>query len=175
MAKKTINRILLLLVLAFCVFVIYPVVSLFIPRQGTVNSVSDLQKIYRKADRITEASFTNAIVQKLPFDGPIHYRLILFKEPLLILKGTVNTNLLHAFISANTNTVFLWSGADNELETGWPDYPAIWTNIVFNSEIPVDIVGVGTYIAGVRGEIDLLSGSIKISSGSSDGPVSPRK
>ena len=168
-----------MLAVAFCVFVVYPLVSLFIPRQGTVNSVSDLEKIYSQADRVTKVSFTNSITQKLPFYGPIHYRLILFKEPLIILNGQVNTNLLYAFINANTNTVFYWSGADNEFETGWPNpnlYPTtVWTNIVFKSEIPVDVVGVGTYVAGVEGEISLLSGTIKIRASSSDGPVSPNK
>lgn len=175
MSKKNIKRIVLLLVVGFCVFVVYSVVSLFIPRQGTVNNVSDLKRIFRQADCVTEASFTNSIIQKLPFNGAIHYRLILFKEPLLVLRGGLNTNTLPAFIRANTNATFVWRGAGNEIEEGWPDaqaYPAaIWTNITFRSEIPVEVAGVGTYAAGVQGEIDLRSGSIAISSGSSDGPV----
>jgi hypothetical protein len=71
--------------------------------------------------------------------------------------------------------VFLWSGAEGEIETGWPDYPAIWTNIEFESRIPVDIVGAGTYVAAVNGKINLQSGLISITSYGSDEPIGPSK
>lgn len=49
MSKKITIRVVFLLIAAFGIFILYSVVSVFIPRQGTVTSVSELQKVYSKA------------------------------------------------------------------------------------------------------------------------------
>ena len=141
MAKKIITWIVVLLVAAFGIFVVYPVVSLFIPRHGEVSHVSDLQKTFTEAGTEIEATFTNSIIQKFPFDGTITWRLTLVKDPFLSLDGRVDTNALRKFISANSGTQFFWSGTDASNQDWnadeWPtkeDYPSVkWTTMRFGT------------------------------------------
>ena len=174
MSKKITIRVVLLLVTAFGVFVVYSVASVFIDRHGTVASVSDLQKVYGKAGPQIAATFTNSLIQHFPFDGPIDWKLILFKDPMVFLYGKVDTNALHQFISSHPDTRFLWSGAGNELEEGWPsgkEYATTtWTNIDFRSDEVVDGYG-----ASIQGTIDFRSRTVRILSLGSDEPVSSNK
>jgi hypothetical protein len=73
-----------------------------------VASVSDLQKVYSKAGQQIAATFTNSLIQKFPFDGPIEWKLIFFKDPMVFLYGKVATNALHSFIISHPGTRFLW-------------------------------------------------------------------
>jgi hypothetical protein len=156
MSKKITIRVVLLLVGAFGVFVVYSVASLFIPRYGTVASVSDLQKVYNKVRGPIATASTNSLIQHFPFDGPIGWKIIFFKDPMVFLSGRVATNRLHQFISSHPDTRFLWSGAGNESEEGWPsskDYPSTtWTNIWFKTDWVVE-----GYSAVIEGKIDLQS------------------
>ena len=174
MSKKVSIRVLLLLVVAFGIFVVYSVVSVFIPRHGTVASVSDLQKVYNEAGTQIAATFTNSLVQRFPFDGPVDWKFIRFKEPWVILTGRVDTNALHQFISSHPDTRFIWSGAGSELEEGWPsakDYPtATWTNIWFRRDGVVE-----GYESTIEGKIDLRSCIVTVQSYGSDQPVSANK
>jgi hypothetical protein len=141
MANKIIKWVLVLLVAAFGIFVVYPVVSLFIPRHGEAARVSDLQKVFRKVGPEFEATFTNSLIQKFPFDGAIAWRLILFKEPFLSLSGRVDTNALRAFVSANSSTQFYWSGTNAAgqdcFADEWPtkeEHPSVnWTRMRFGT------------------------------------------
>jgi hypothetical protein len=175
MSKKITIRVVLLLIVAFGLFVVYSVVSVFIPRHGTAASVSDLQKFYSKAGSEVAATFTNSLIQKFPFDGPVDWKLILFKEPVMFLTGRVDTNALHQFISDHATTTFLWKGAGNEAERGWPnaeDYPTtIWTNIWVNATWIIE----GGYEVAIRGNINLQTRMATISSSGSDGPVRSQK
>jgi hypothetical protein len=138
-------------------------VSLFIPRHGTAASVADLKSVYHKAGPRIAATFTNSLIQKLPFAGPIDWRLMLFKDSMVFLSGKLDTNALHQFISSNPGTKFMWSGADNELEDGWPSgqeyITTTWTNICFKTELIA-----GPYGTCVQGALDLRSGMMTIQS-----------
>jgi len=174
MSRKIIIRVVSLLVAAFGIFVIYFVVSVFIPRHGAVINISDLQKVYNKAGPQVAATFTNSLIQKFPFDGPIDWKLILFKEPMVFLSGRVDTNALHQFISDHPTTRFLWSGAGSKIEEGWPsdkDYPTTtWTNIFFDASWAVE-----GYKADIQGTIDVRSRMVMIRSSGSDEPVSSNR
>ncbi len=156
MSKKITIRVLLLLVAAFGAFIVYSVASVFIPRQGTAIRVSDLQAVYAKAGPRIASTFTNSLIQKFPFGGPIDWKLIFFKDTALFLSGKVDTNGLHQFISSNPDTRFLWSGAGSEIEEGWPsakDYSTTtWTNLWFKTEW--DVQG---YPTSIEGRVDLRS------------------
>ena len=161
MPKKITVRVLLLLVAAFGVFIAYSVVSVFIPRQGTAARISDLQAVYAKAGPRIASTFTNSLIQKFPFDGPINWKLIFFKDTAVFLYGKVETNGLHQFISSHPDTRFLWMGDSNECEEGWPRtnkcWPAttIWTNVWFNTGW--DVPGSPT---SIDGRVDLRSGTV---------------
>jgi hypothetical protein len=174
MSEKITIRIVLFLAAAFGIFILYSVVSVFIPRHGTVASVSDLEKVYSKAGPQVTATFTNSLIQKFPFDGPIDWKLIRFKEPMVFLTGRVDTNALRQFIGDHATTKFLWSGANNENEEGWPsskDYPTTtWTNIWFDA-----VWIVGGYEADIKGTIDFRTRMATIQSSGSDEPVNSNK
>jgi hypothetical protein len=157
MKKSLIIRVVLFLVAAFGIFVVYSVVSVFIPRHGTVAHVSDLQAVYAKAGPSIGSTFTNSLLQKFPFEGPIDWKLIFFKDTALFLSGRVDTNGLHQFISSHPDTRFIWTGADSEVEEGWPSdkvWPTTteWTNIWFKSEWTVE-----GYPTSIEGSVDLRS------------------
>ena len=159
--KRFTSVVILLLAVALGIFVVYPIVSLFIPRHGTVARVLDLQKVYNKAGPRIAATFTNSLIQKFPFNGPIDWKLILFKDSIVYLNGKVDTNALHQFITSNPGTKFMWTGADNEFETGWPnskDYATTtWTNIIFKTEVVA-----GPYGTCIQGNLDLCSGLVTL-------------
>jgi hypothetical protein len=161
--------------MVFGIFVVYLFIAEVITLHGTVTSVSDLQKVYGKGGRVVAATFTNSLIQKFPFDGPIDWKLIQFKEPIVFLTGRVDTNALRQFISDHATTRFLWSGAGNELEEGWPNagvWPATtWTNIYFDSAWLVE----GGYEADIQGQIDFQKRMVTIRSSGSDGPVTYMK
>ncbi len=173
MSKKITIRVVLLLVVAFGVFVIYSVSSLFIPRYGTVASVSGLRKVYDKVGGPIATASTNSLIQQFPFDGPIGWKIIFFKDTMVFLNGKVDTNRLHQFISSHSDTRFLWSGAGNESEEGWPsgkDYPTTtWTNIWFRSDWVVE-----GYEAMTEGRVDLRSCIVTFRSSGGE-PVSATK
>jgi hypothetical protein len=156
MSKKLTIRVVLSLAVAFGIFVVYSAVSLFIPRYGTVASASDLKRVYAKVGGPIAASCTNSLIQQFPFDGPISWKIIFLKEPIVFLNGKADTNQLHQFISNHPDTRFLWSGVGNESEEGWPDgkaYPTTtWTNIWFKTVLIID-----GYDAVIEGQIDLQS------------------
>jgi len=158
MTKKIIIRIVSLLVAVFAGFVVYSVASVFIPRHGTVAHVADLQPVYAKAGPRIASTFTNSLIQKFPFDGPIDWRLIFFKDTALFLSGRLDTNRLHQFIGSNPDTTFVWTSAGNEIEEGWPDdkgWPATptWTNVWFKTEWNVK-----GYPTSIEGRVDVRSG-----------------
>jgi hypothetical protein len=156
MLKKIIFRVGLLLVVAIASFVVYSVLSLFIPRYGAVANVSDLRNIYAKVGGPIAAVATNSLIQQFPFDGPISWRIILFKDPIVFLNAKTDTNRLHQFISNHPDTTFLWSGAGGEVEDGWPagsHYPSTtWTNIWFEKDWVVE-----GYEVNTEGKVDLRS------------------
>ena len=150
MSKKIAIRVVVLLVAALGIFVVWPVVSLFIPREGTAARPSDLRAVGAKAGTRIASTLTNSLIQKFPFDGPIEWKLIFIKDTAVFLSGKVDTNGLHQFVSSHPDTRFIWSGAGIELEEGWPssnDYPTTrWTNIWFKTAW--DFKGCGTSIEG---------------------------
>jgi hypothetical protein len=172
--KKIIIRTVLFVVAAFGIVYLGFVVSLFIPRHGTARSISDLQKVYSKGGPQIAATFTNSLIQKFPFDGPIDWRLIFVKEPELFLTGKVDTNALHQFINDHTNITFLWAAAGNEFEEGWPDsreYPTTtWTNLYFKGDWTVE-----GFNAQIRGNVDLRSRVVMLRCSGGDEPVSINK
>ena len=141
MPKLTITKVVLLVFTAFAVFILYSVGSLFIPRHGEATRVSDLRRPFSKAGPAIEAIFTNSLIQKFPFDGPIAWRLVLFKEPMLSISGRADTNALRAFVSAHPGTQFMWTGTDaaggNWLADEWPtteEYPSVdWKTMKFGT------------------------------------------
>ncbi len=141
MAKKIINWIAVLLGAGFLIFVVCPIVSLFIPRYGEATRVSDLQRAFGKAGPEIEATFTNPLIQSFPFEGAIEWRLTFFKDPFLSLDGRADTNALRTFVSANSGTQFYWSGTDTNGQDRsvdeWPtkdDYPSVhWKSIMFGT------------------------------------------
>jgi hypothetical protein len=173
MSKKITIRVVLFLAVAFGIFVVYSVVSVFIPRHGTVASVSDLKKVYDKVGGPIATAATNSLIQQFPFDGPIGWKIIFFKDTMVFLNGKVDTNRLHQFISSHPDTRFLWSGAGNESEEGWPsgkDYPTTtWTNIWFRSDWVVE-----GYEAMTEGRVDLRSCIVTFRSSGGE-PVSATK
>jgi hypothetical protein len=109
--------------------------------QGSVSSVPDLQRVFAKAGPQLEATFTNALIQTFPFKGTIEWRLGFIKDPMLSVAGSVDTNALRAFVSANSGTQFFWSGTDangqNWSADEWPakdEYPSVhWRSIAFGT------------------------------------------
>ena len=174
MSKKITIRVVLFLVMAFGIFVVYSIVSAVMTRQGTMANVSELQKVYSQAGPLVAATFTNSLIQKFPFDGPIGWKLIKFPDPMVFLTGRVDTNGLRQFISDHATTRFWWVGAGNETEEGWPsnkDYATTtWTNIWFEA-----MWVVGGYDANIRGNIDFRTRMVTIESTSSDEPVRSNK
>jgi hypothetical protein len=138
MMKKLTIRPVLLLVAVFIGFVIYDLASYFIPRKGKVPHVSELQIVCSKAGPGFFSAFTNSFVQTFPFDGPIEWKLILFKDTALFLSGRVDTNRLEQFIVSHPDTAFLWQGSTGEVEGEWPfsnDWPTTtWTNVWFRKQ-----------------------------------------
>jgi hypothetical protein len=159
--KKTLTILAVLaLAVMFGAFVVYSVVSV-LPRHGTAACVSDLQQaVYAQAGPRIGSTFTNSLVQKFPFDGPVDWKLIFFKDTALFLSGRVDTNGLHQFISSHPDTKFIWSGSRNEGEEGWPSdnkcWPATttWTNVWFRNEWNFE-----GYPTSIEGRVDLRSGS----------------
>jgi len=159
MEMKIVIRAMLLLIAAFGIFVLYSVVSLFIPRHGTVTSVSDLPRVFSKAGPQFAATFTNSLIQKFPFDGPIHWKLVLFKDPWGYLNGRVDTNALHKFVTDNSGTQFRWFGTytngDEEDADDWPskdEYPSVfWKSITFGTP------HTNEYTAVIDGTLDIVS------------------
>jgi hypothetical protein len=162
MSKKIRNLAALLVVTAFGIFIIYPVVSLFIPRQGTVTSVSDLPRVFSKAGPQFAAAFTNSLIQKFPFDGPIDWKLSLFKDPMGSLSGRVDTNALHKFVTDNSGTKFRWLGTytNGEIEDAddWPtkdEYPSVcWKSITF------DTPHTNEFTTVIDGTLDIVSNRV---------------
>ena len=138
---KATVRVILLLVVAFGVFWLYSVVSLFIPRHGEASRVSDLQRAFSKAGPEIEATFTNSLIQKFPFAGAIAWRLTFLKDPFLSLDGRVDTNVLRTFVTANSGTQFFWDGTDASNQSWfadeWPtkeEYPSVkWMSMSFGT------------------------------------------
>jgi hypothetical protein len=93
---------------------------------------------------------------------------------MVFLYGKVDTNTLHSFISSHPDTRFLWAGAGNEIEEGWPSgkeyVTTTWTNIIFRSDVVVD-----GYEASIQGTVDFHSHIVTIQSIGSDQPVSANK
>jgi len=155
-------RVILLLVAAFGIFCLYSVVSLFIPRHGEATRVSDLQRAFSKAGPEIEATFTNSLIQKFPFDGAIAWRLILFKEPFLSLSGRVDTNALRTFVRANSGTQFYWSGTDTNGQDWsadeWPtkdEYPSVhWKSMMFGTP------HTNQFSAVIDGTFDIVSNRV---------------
>jgi hypothetical protein len=158
MSRMNTIRVVLFLVAGFGVFIVYSVASAFIPRHGSVASASDLRKVYDKVGGSIAATSTNSLIQQFPFDGPIGWRIIFFKDPMVFLNGKVDTNGLRKFISGHPDTTFIWTGAGSELEEGWPSdnvcWPTTteWTNIWFTTELVVDGYG-----ACIEGNVDCRS------------------
>ncbi|MEJ0090754.1 MAG: hypothetical protein WDM80_13550 [Limisphaerales bacterium] len=159
MAKKIIKWGLVLLVAGFGSFVVYGVISLFIPRHGEAIHVSELKKAFSKAGPEIEAAFTNSLIQKFPFSGTIVWRLTLLKDPFLTLDANVDPNALRAFIAANSGTQFFWSGTDgsnqNWFADEWPtkeEYPLVnWTSISFGT------THTNQFGAVINGTFDIVS------------------
>lgn len=159
MGKKPVTWIILLLVTAFGIFIIYPIVSLFIPRHGEVGHISELQNTFREAGAEIEATFTNSLIQRFPFDGPITWRLTFMKDPFLSLHGRVDTNALRAFVSTNSGTQFFWSGTDTAghdwAADEWPtkeEYPSVnWTRMGFRTS------DTNQFTAVIEGTFDMVS------------------
>jgi len=142
MNRKTLIKIALLGVAALGIILIYQIARQFMGEHGVADNVSNLQKVYQKGGAQVAATFTNTLIQKFPFDGPINWRLQYLKAPCVILTGKVDTNALHRFISDHPTTEFIWSGVNanggDNLETGWPDpkdYPTTsWKSMWFQTE-----------------------------------------
>ena len=93
--KITIVRVvLLILAVVIGTGVLYCIWMVFIPHRGTVNSVPMLQKVYGKVGGPIASTFTNSLIQQFPFDGPIDWKIIFFKEPMVFLNGRVDSNAL---------------------------------------------------------------------------------
>jgi hypothetical protein len=140
--KITIVRVvLLILAVVIGTGVLYCIWMVFIPHRGTVNSVPMLQKVYGKVGGPIASTFTNSLIQQFPFDGPIDWKIIFFKEPMVFLNGRVDTNALHKFVSDNPAGQISWSGVDTNgrdwSADSWPsasDYPAVtWKTISFGT------------------------------------------
>ncbi len=157
MTKKLTIRIVCLLVAVFAGFIAYSVASAFIPRHGTAAHVSDLRPVYAKAGTRIAFTFTNSLIQRFPFDGPIDWKLMFFKDTALFLSGRVDTNGLHQFIVSHPATRFIWTGAGSEIEEGWPSdkvWPrtTTWTNVWFKTEWNVE-----GYPTSIEGRVDTRS------------------
>jgi hypothetical protein len=109
---------------------------------GTVSSVSVLQREYNKAGPEIATTFTNSLIQKFPFDGPINWTFSFFKDPFVALSGKVDTNKLHQFIIDNPSTHFGWSGIDKNGKNwfagdSWPtaeeNSTITWDSMFFRS------------------------------------------
>jgi len=163
----------IVLAVALGLNVLYCVWLVFVPHRGTVTNISALQKIYNKVGGPIAATFTNSLIQQFPFDGPIEWKVIYFKDPMVFLNGKVDTNRMHQFVSSHPDTRFLWSGAGGEIEEGWPsgkDYPTTtWTNIWFKREWVVEGYG-----ACIEGRVDFRSCIVSFRSSGGE-PVSATK
>jgi hypothetical protein len=120
---------------------------------------------------VVATAFTNSLIRDFPFDGPVEWRLILFKEPMVFLNGRVNTNALRRFVADQEEGVFPWSGSRDDKQDGGRDAEtwseAIRTGMVFRSAWIVE----GGYEASIQGEIDVRDWTVKFQCGGSDGPV----
>lgn len=158
MSKKNKIRALLLLATAFGIFFVYSIVTVFIPRYGTAPHEADLQTVCAEAGPRFVCTLTNSFVQNFPFDGPIGWKLIFFKDTALFLSGRVDTNRLQQFIFNQPDAEFLWTGANGEGEIRWPnnkDYPTTtWTNIWFRKQWSYE-----GYPMSVEGTLDIRSDS----------------
>ena len=164
----------IIVAVAFGLDVLYCAWMVFIPHRGTVTNVSALHKVYNKAGPQIAATFTNSLIQQFPFTGPIDWRLFFFKDPCVVLVGKVDTNALHQFISSHPDTRFLWSGAGNEIEEGWPsgkEYArTTWTNIWFHTEKVVE-----EQASVIEGTVDFSTCMATVRSYGSGEPVSTNK
>jgi hypothetical protein len=130
-----------------------------------------LQEVYQKGGAQVASTFTNSLIQKFPFEGPIDWRLQYWKAQCIILTGKVDTNALRQFISDHPTTEFLWSGTNatggNNVEEGWPDakdYPTTsWEDMLFKTQITV-----GGYSAVIEGWVDFPACTVTIQCWGSD-------
>lgn len=175
MSNKIINRVVLILFAMFVAVFVYFIVSMFIPRSGVVASTSDLKKVFNKVGGSIACISTNSLIQEFPFDGPIAWKIFFFKEPVIFVTGKIETNGLHQFIRARTDTTFIWTGSSNELEGGWPSdnpcWPAtvVWTNMSFKKNLVID-----GYEASVEGNVDYRLHIVTLRS-AGGWPVGPTK
>jgi hypothetical protein len=131
----------IILIVALGIVFLWYTIKPFLGEHGSAGDVAALEKVYRKAGPLIATTFTNSLIQKFPFDGPVNWKLIFFKDTHVILLGKVDTNRLHQFISDNPSTQFVWDGIDtngeNYGEVGWPEakiFPTTtWTNLFFRS------------------------------------------
>jgi len=151
----------LFLAVAFGIFVVYSVLSVFIPRHGTVASVSDLQRVFNKAGPEIAVTFTNSLVQKFPFEGKVKWELGFFKMPYVTMSGKVDTNALRQFVSDHPSTLFAWSGVDKNGQNwgsgeNWPSAEENATITWHSVSFKVDPAG-GGYAAVIQGEVEFPS------------------
>ena len=171
MHRKTLIKIALFGVAAFGIIFIYHVAKQFMGEVGVADNVSNLQKVYQKGGAQVAATFTNSLIQKFPFEGPINWRLQYWKAPCVILTGKVDTNALHQFINDNPTTQFLWSAVnangESNMEEGWPDaknFPAAtWKTMWFQTE---KILGKSEAV--IKGTVDFPTCTVTIQSWGSD-------
>jgi hypothetical protein len=168
---KIIFRAVLVLSAAYVVFLVFGMGYYFWPRHGTVAKVADLRKVFDQSGPVVATALTNSLIRDFPFDGPVEWRLILFKEPMVFLNGRVNTNALRRFVADQEEGVFPWSGSRDDQQDGGRDAEswaeAIRTRMVFQSAWIVE----GGYEASIHGEIDVRDWTVKFHCGGSDGPV----
>ncbi|HKW29422.1 MAG TPA: hypothetical protein VJT54_08810 [Verrucomicrobiae bacterium] len=159
--KKIIIRVVLLLVVVCGIFVVCSVLSVLIPRHGTVASVSDLQRVFNKAGPEIAVTFTNTLIQKFPFVGKVNWELGFFKMSYVTLSGKVDTNAFHQFVSEHPSTLFVWSGIDKNGKNwgsaeNWPsgkgETAITWHSVSFKA----DPVGGGN-AAVIQGEVQFPS------------------
>jgi len=151
------------------IFLLY-IVKTLVGEHGTVSSVSVLQKEYNKAGPEIAATFTNSLIQKFPFDGPIDWKFSLFKDPFVVLSGKVDTNKLHQFIIDNPSTDFGWSGVDKNGQhrfagDSWPtaeeNGTITWKSMFFRSP-NAGTEDVGKYSGFIDGTVEFPSCKVVI-------------
>lgn len=179
MSKKLIIRVTLILVAICGIVAGFSILSVFLPRHGTVASVSDLQRVFNKAGPEIAVTFTNSLIQKFPFAGEIKWELGYFKVPHVTLSGKVDTNALRQFVVGHPSTLFAWSGADQKGQNwgtaeSWPlggeNSRITWRSVSFK----LDPAGGGS-AAVIQGDVDFLSCMGKVTSSSPDWIPADRK